>query len=102
MIQTFCKNHPDRSGIGQCVQCRTVICFECSTRYQGINYCVTCLKKIQTARQPSGTAPGIPWLLYVCALLSIPLIFYAYVLSAHCLVSIADAIHNTVDDVGRE
>lgn len=38
-----CRNHPDREAIGICVRCRTRVCSECSTKIDGINYCVTCL-----------------------------------------------------------
>jgi hypothetical protein len=38
-----CENHPQREAIGVCVQCRTRVCSECSTKVEGINYCVRCL-----------------------------------------------------------
>jgi hypothetical protein len=38
-----CFYHPDRSGIGICVECRRVICPECTTQFEGINRCATCL-----------------------------------------------------------
>jgi hypothetical protein len=38
-----CENHPAREAIGVCVQCRTRVCSECSTKVDGINYCVRCL-----------------------------------------------------------
>lgn len=40
-----CFYHPDRSGIGICVECRRVICTECTTQFEGINRCATCLAK---------------------------------------------------------
>ncbi len=39
-----CHYHPERSGIGICVECRSVICAECTTQFEGINRCATCLK----------------------------------------------------------
>jgi hypothetical protein len=38
-----CHYHPERSGLGVCVECRKVICFECTTQFEGINRCARCL-----------------------------------------------------------
>lgn len=38
-----CHYHPDRSGLGICVECRNVICSECTTQFEGINRCAQCL-----------------------------------------------------------
>lgn len=38
-----CQNHQQREAIGVCVQCRRRVCSECSTKVEGINYCVSCL-----------------------------------------------------------
>jgi hypothetical protein len=38
-----CQNHPDREGVGVCVRCRRVICAECSTKIDRMNFCTTCL-----------------------------------------------------------
>ncbi|ATB31858.1 hypothetical protein [Melittangium boletus] len=38
-----CHSHPDRTGLGICVECRRVICRECTTQFEGINRCATCL-----------------------------------------------------------
>jgi hypothetical protein len=40
-----CFYHPDRSGIGICVECRNVICTECTTQFEGINRCANCLAR---------------------------------------------------------
>jgi hypothetical protein len=47
-----CSNHPEREGIGICVNCRSVVCVECSTRVDRMNYCFRCLRSA-TADQPS-------------------------------------------------
>ncbi|WP_434388473.1 hypothetical protein [Melittangium boletus] len=39
-----CHSHPDRTGLGICVECRRVICRECTTQFEGINRCATCLQ----------------------------------------------------------
>ncbi len=47
-----CYEHPDRAGIGICVECRNVICQECTTQFEGINRCARCLgKRLAAARQ---------------------------------------------------
>ena len=38
-----CHYHPDRIGVGICVECRRVICPECTTQFEGINRCAKCL-----------------------------------------------------------
>ncbi len=40
-----CHYHPDRAGLGICVECRRVICRECTTQFEGINRCAHCLDK---------------------------------------------------------
>ena len=40
-----CHYHPDRAGLGICVECRSVICRECTTQFEGINRCASCLQK---------------------------------------------------------
>ena len=47
-----CTNHPDREGVGVCVSCRSVVCVECSTRIDRMNYCIQCLQ----AAAPGGAA----------------------------------------------
>jgi hypothetical protein len=47
-----CHYHPDRAGLGICVECRNVICVECTTQFEGINRCATCLgKRLEKARK---------------------------------------------------
>ena len=38
-----CHYHPERAGLGICVECRQVICRECTTQFEGINRCAKCL-----------------------------------------------------------
>jgi hypothetical protein len=40
-----CHYHPERTGLGICVECRRVICRECTTQFEGINRCASCLEK---------------------------------------------------------
>jgi hypothetical protein len=47
-----CHYHPERAGLGICVECRNVICTECTTQFEGINRCASCLNaRLQKARQ---------------------------------------------------
>ena len=39
-----CHYHPERAGLGICVECRQVICRECTTQFEGINRCARCLE----------------------------------------------------------
>ena len=48
-----CHYHPERSGLGICVECRNVICSECTTQFEGINRCAQCLSaRLEQARAP--------------------------------------------------
>lgn len=38
-----CHYHPERPGLGICIECRNVICTECTTQFEGINRCAKCL-----------------------------------------------------------
>jgi hypothetical protein len=64
-----CANHPDREGVGLCVGCRAVVCVECSTRVDRMNYCIRCLEAARPAGQEvrkenprAAAAWGIPLL----------------------------------------
>jgi len=43
--QQRCVNHPERAGKALCMQCKKTVCQECATTWDGINYCVNCLKQ---------------------------------------------------------
>jgi hypothetical protein len=40
-----CQDHPDRPGVGICVECSHVVCRECTTQFEGINRCASCLAR---------------------------------------------------------
>ena len=65
-----CSNHPEREGVGICVSCRSVVCVECSTRVDRMNYCIRCLRAatepVQEAKRDDrarDTLLGIPLLI---------------------------------------
>jgi hypothetical protein len=46
-----CFRHLERAGVGICVDCRRVICTECTTQFEGINRCSGCLEaRLQQTR----------------------------------------------------
>jgi hypothetical protein len=50
-----CHYHPERAGLGICVECRRVICRECTTQFEGINRCASCLqKRLKALEGPEG------------------------------------------------
>ena len=51
-----CHYHPMRAGIGVCVECRQVICVECTTQFDGINRCAACLAKMSRAAPSKAAA----------------------------------------------
>ena len=68
----LCANHPERFGHALCMTCRKTVCQECATEWEGINYCVSCLKR---RRQSSKARPSlIGWALVGTAAVAL---FYA-------------------------
>jgi hypothetical protein len=57
---TRCAHHPDRPGHALCMACRKVVCAECATDWEGINYCATCLAGRRAAASSGARLPG--WL----------------------------------------
>lgn len=69
MLVQHCANHPDRPGRAICMHCRKTVCAECSTLWDGVNYCVDCLKKIREAhREKSSVFAWLFMLLSIAAL----------------------------------
>jgi hypothetical protein len=64
-----CENHLQREAIGVCVQCRRRVCSECSTKVEGINYCVSCLSGLarQGGRRAGARKTGSPRGAYTAA-----------------------------------
>jgi hypothetical protein len=44
VLSQNCSYHPKRPGIAVCVSCRRVICAECTTQFDGIHRCTSCLE----------------------------------------------------------
>ncbi|MBI2194624.1 MAG: hypothetical protein HYU36_21805 [Planctomycetes bacterium] len=83
LAQLYCKDHPDRAGIGLCVACGATVCDECSTRVDGVIHCKPCL--LRTVRQ----APASRWRSWSAmgpAILFVPL---AYAVLFLCLYGLA-------------
>jgi hypothetical protein len=49
-----CHYHPERPGLGICVECRNVICTECTTQFEGINRCARCLEARRSRASSAG------------------------------------------------
>ena len=82
-----CHYHPDRTGLGICVECRNVICLECTTQFEGINRCAKCLAK----RLASAKTLGVrrEWTVgnVFFALVAVGTVFGAVYLVAHLAAS---------------
>jgi hypothetical protein len=53
-----CAHHPDRTGHALCMACRKVLCQECATEWDGINYCAACLVQVRAAVTGPSPVPG--------------------------------------------
>ena len=78
-----CYQHPQRLGIGICVECRQVVCAECSTQFEGINRCARCLQKMAPKAQKSGTLEEWGVASMLGALFSAALLYGGVQLVAH-------------------
>jgi B-box zinc finger protein len=68
MIQRrICAFHPERPGHAACMRCRTVLCQECASSYEGIFYCAACMAARRRAAG-AGRAP-FGWIFVVLATL---------------------------------
>ena len=52
----YCANHPERLAHSLCMSCRKMVCQECATEWDGINYCVACLKLQRSDSRRRGSA----------------------------------------------
>ena len=41
-----CAEHPDRHSHAMCMSCRKLLCQECTTLWEGINYCRECVGRL--------------------------------------------------------
>ena len=57
-----CKYHGERAGIGVCMHCRSVICAECTTRLEGINFCHACLRDLGRKSEAASAPRRLRWL----------------------------------------
>jgi membrane associated rhomboid family serine protease len=46
-----CKNHPTQRSIGQCAECSTPVCAQCSTRIESSRICRECRTRMLQARE---------------------------------------------------
>ena len=54
-----CANHQGRPGHALCMSCRKVVCQECATEWDGINYCVACLAARRGASRGESSTFGL-------------------------------------------
>ena len=49
LARRSCAEHPDRHSHAVCIQCGKQLCQECTTQWEGINYCRACLATVAAA-----------------------------------------------------
>jgi len=67
-----CANHPERPGRALCMNCKKVVCQECATQWEGINYCVACLKSRRSESKEQTAIIG-----WVATIAATVLLFFA-------------------------
>ena len=65
--QQKCANHPERPGKALCMRCKKVVCQECATQWDGINYCVNCLKAQRVKSEEASAV--LPWASMLAAII---------------------------------
>ena len=70
-----CSFHPLKFASGICIRCRRLICPDCSTQLDGINYCRLCLEFL-SARKVQPVAPRRVSVLQVMLILVFCLLMY--------------------------
>jgi hypothetical protein len=78
--QTTCLYHPARPGVGICVKCGTVVCTECSTKFDGINHCAVCVAELRRDADGghiAGPSRALWWFGVVASFLVIVCVGYA-------------------------
>lgn len=58
-----CAEHPDRHSHAVCMSCRKRMCQECTTQWEGINYCRACVGKL--AAVPVRRASALRFILMI-------------------------------------
>jgi len=49
-----CRNHPERPAVAVCVSCGKPVCAACSTRWEGMHHCISCLAARRAAAGERG------------------------------------------------
>ena len=59
LTRQSCAEHPERHAHAVCMACRKLLCQECTTQWEGINYCQQCVGQLAAApvrrARPLGT-----------------------------------------------
>jgi hypothetical protein len=80
-ISRICVHHPDRAGFAACMSCRQVVCQECATTRDGINFCRPCL-----AAQHRTTGEVGRWRAMVGVLVQVTALATLFVLTSWLMV----------------
>lgn len=69
LARQSCAEHPDRHSFAICMSCRKVLCQECTTPWEGINYCRGCVATLAaTPLRRSGPIPLILMIVFGAAM----------------------------------
>jgi B-box zinc finger len=49
-----CRNHPEQPAVAICVRCGKPVCAACSTRWEGMHHCISCLAARRAAAGERG------------------------------------------------
>jgi hypothetical protein len=55
-----CATHLDRAAYARCMSCKSMLCQECATQWEGIWHCAACLAKKRGAA--AARSPVLSWI----------------------------------------
>jgi hypothetical protein len=59
LARQSCAEHPDRPSYALCVSCRKMLCHECTTQLEGINYCSACVAAVAAEPEKRSVALSV-------------------------------------------
>jgi hypothetical protein len=82
LTRQFCAEHPDRVSHAICMSCRRTMCQECTTQWDGINYCNRCVSGRKPAAERERTTVSLLIMLAISILAGMAIVKLSVVIGA--------------------
>jgi len=74
LAKQWCAEHPDRHSHAICMSCRKLLCQECTTLWEGINYCRACVGKLAAPEVRRSRGIGAAFMLVFAIAIAVALV----------------------------